>query len=69
MFRNQIHKKIEILQYISGKRDIASSTPLEMGIFAKENGKGMWFSEDDHTPPTEPREDDSKGPPSLKLVK
>ena len=50
-------------------REIFSPVSAIRGIFAKENGEGMWFSEDDHTPPTKPREDDSKGPPSLKLVK
>ena len=49
-------------------REILSPVDAVVGIFAKENGKGMWFSEHPEPHPTEP---DGGGAfkPKLKLVK
>lgn len=49
-------------------REIFSPVDAVIGIFAKENGKGMWFSEHPEPHPTEP---DGGGAfkPKLKLVK
>ena len=44
-----------------------------MGIIAKENGEGMWFPRDEdddpNSPDTDPEPPESKGPPTLKVVK
>ena len=50
-------------------REIFSPVGAVVGIFAKENGKGMWFP-DQHEPfPTGPDGDQTKSKPKLKLIK
>ena len=51
--------------------EISAPVSAVLGIIAKENGEGMWFPKDEQepTPPTEPRKQNPKTPPSLKVVK
>ena len=51
--------------------EISAPVSAVLGIIAKENGEGMWFPKDEQepTPPTEPRKQDPKRPPNLKVVK
>ena len=51
--------------------EISAPVSAVLGIIAKENGEGMWFPRDEQepTPPTEPRKENRKSPPSLKVVK
>ena len=39
-----------------------------MGIVAKENGEGMWFSREESDPQPPPKLVNKKGPPDLKVV-
>ena len=50
--------------------EISAPVSAVLGIIAKENGEGMWFprGEQEPTPPTEPRRQNPKSPPNLKVV-
>ena len=48
-------------------REIYAPMAAVLGIVAKENNEGMWFSKPDNEPDT-PKPGRSKGPPNLKIV-
>ncbi len=50
-------------------REIFAPVGAVAGIFAKENGKGIWFSGQPEPVPTGPDEGDTKSKPKLKLIK
>ena len=50
-------------------REIFSPVGAVVGIFAKENGKGMWFSDQIEPSPSGPEVGDKKSKPKLKLVR
>ena len=50
-------------------REIFSPIGAVVGIFAKENGKGMWFSDQPEPSPTGPEGGEIKSKPKLKLIK
>ncbi len=54
-----------------GGQPMLVSVPVRavMAIYAKENGRGMVFSQDDDLPPTDPGKDTADKKPKLKLVK
>lgn len=50
-------------------REIFSPVDAVVGIFAKENGKGIWFSDQHEPVPTGPDDGETKSKPKLKLIK
>ena len=50
-------------------REIFSPVDAVVGIFAKENGKGIWFSDQHEPVPTGPGGGETKSKPKLKLIK
>ena len=50
-------------------REIFSPIDAVVGIFAKENGKGIWFSDQGEPVPTGPEGGETKSKPKLKLIK
>ncbi len=51
-------------------REIYVPISAVLGLIAKENGEGMWFSRDEETTePEPPSSTRKKGPPSLKVIK
>ena len=50
-------------------REIFSPVDAVVGIFAKENGKGIWFSDEPEPAPNGPDGGETRSKPKLKLVK
>ena len=49
--------------------EIFSPVDAVVGIFAKENGKGIWFSDQSEPTPSGPDGGETRSTPELKLVK